>query len=283
VANIIKTIKQYLRLYKLSAQMDLAWILRDYKTALLVTTADVISNIAAVSSVFLLAWRFGGIGGLNEYQILFMLGYNTFITGVLISFGSNNNFHFSRIIGRGQIEHMFIQPMSFARQIMTNGFSPFSSGSPVILGLIIMAIALNKLEINITFLWIVKFAAYVLASEGVIISMSFLVSSLAFYAPKACEEISMFVVDYTNELNVFPLSGMNETVQMILLTIVPTGLVAWFPAVSLIDGPPMDLSGLLPFIMVFIIGGIAAILFKRGLNYYVKRGANRYSAGAFRR
>ncbi|MDL2248341.1 ABC transporter permease [Tyzzerella sp. OttesenSCG-928-J15] len=281
--KIKSTIKGYLALYGIYAKMDFAWLLRDSKSAMLAISADLISNIAAISSMFLLAWRFGGIGGLSEYQVLFMLGYNSIVTGFFVTFGVNNNFHISRIIGRGQLEHMFIQPISLKRQILTMGFAPFSASSPTILGLIIIAVALNKLNVELNIMWVLKFMAYLLASEGLIIGLSFLVSSLTFYAPKACEEISMCVIDYTEDLNVFPLSGMSEGIQMLLVTVIPTGLVVWFPAVSLVGENPLGLSSFLPFIVVLIIGGIAAIFFKRGLNYYVKTGANRYSAGGFRR
>ena len=73
---------RFISLYGLYAKMDIAWFLRDTITCLICICADFISNIAAVTGVFLLAWRFDGVGGMNKYEVLFMLGYVTVITGV---------------------------------------------------------------------------------------------------------------------------------------------------------------------------------------------------------
>lgn len=77
-----KRIAQLIRLYGLYARMDLAWLLRDTKFCLLAVVADFLSNIASVTGVFLLAWRFNGVGGMDKFEVLFMLGYVTICTGI---------------------------------------------------------------------------------------------------------------------------------------------------------------------------------------------------------
>jgi ABC-2 type transport system permease protein len=58
--------KRIFALYVMSAKMDLAWLLRDRMFALLTIGADIVSTIASISGVMLLAWRFRGIGGISE-------------------------------------------------------------------------------------------------------------------------------------------------------------------------------------------------------------------------
>lgn len=67
------TIRRILGLYGIAAKMDLAWLLRDTKYAVAAILADLIANLATVSSVFLISLRFGGIGGMSSDEVLFMI------------------------------------------------------------------------------------------------------------------------------------------------------------------------------------------------------------------
>lgn len=47
--------------------MDLASLTRDGKFMAIVITSDIVSNISSISGIFLLAWKFGGIGGIRNH------------------------------------------------------------------------------------------------------------------------------------------------------------------------------------------------------------------------
>ena len=277
------TFKRIIKLLAISAKMDLIWLLRDTRFALAGISADMISNISTVSGVFLIASRFGGIGGMSTDEVLFMMAYSTLITGIFIIFGSGNNIHISRIIGRGQLEHLFIQPLPLGVQLSTNGFTPFTGGSNFVVGIVLMAIAVGRLELQISFLWIVSLMAYLLTTVTIIIARSYLVSSMTFYAPVAAEEISSTAIDGTWLISTFPLSGMPVFIQVPLLTVLPEGLMAWFPALSLLGRPPLGLTGYYPMLYALLISLAASFIFRKGLRYYVQKGSNRYLPYGFRR
>ena len=277
------TLRRIIKLFAISAKLDLVWLLRDTKYALAVISADIISNFATISGIFLIAIRFGGIGGMSADEVLFMMAYSTLVTGIFILFGSGNNIHISRIIGRGQLEHLFIQPLSLKIQLLTSGFMPFTGGSNFIVGVIMMVVAVRKLNLQISFWWLISLIAYLLATIIVIIARSYLVSSMAFYSPVAAEEISSTAIDETWFLSTFPLSGMPVFIQIPLLTILPEGLMAWFPSLCLLGRPPLGLTGYYPMIYALLISLVASIIFRKGLNHYVRRGSNRYVPYGFRR
>ena len=105
------TIKRYFELLGIYARMDLASLIRDSKFVAIVMVAELVSNISSISGIFLLAWKFGGIGGMDRFEVLFMLAYGNIVMGFLNMAGGGWNALFpSRIIGRGQWEHMFIMP-----------------------------------------------------------------------------------------------------------------------------------------------------------------------------
>lgn len=276
--------KRWFQLYGFYAKMDLAWFLRDTKFCLLAILADFLSNIAAVTGVFLLAWRFDGVGGMNKYEVLFMLGYVTIITGLYQLFFANfNTGHISRRIGRGQIEHMMIQPIPLPVQLLVEGFIPVSGSSNFVSGIVIMFFALSKLGFIITVWWIGALALNLVVSMVILLSLSYLFSTIAFYAPVQAEEISSYVLDSTGELSVYPLSGMGLGIQIPLITVFPAGLLGWFPTLALLKKTPLNLSPWYPSVVALVFFVITVKMFKRGLNHYVKTGTNRYSAVGHRR
>ncbi len=279
-----KRLKQLLRLYGLYAKMDLAWLMRDTKFFLLAVIADFLSNIAAVTGVFLLAWRFNGVGGMDKYEVLFMLGYVTTCTGIFQTFFANSNTgHISRRIGRGQMEHMLIQPLPLPIQLITEGFIPVSGSSNLISGAIIIGVAVKNLGFQPSLGWVGLLLLHLLTTILILLFLSYLFSSAAFYAPVQAEEISSHVLDSTGILSTYPLSGMALVIQIPLITIIPAGLLGWFPTLALLGKPPLGFPSFYPMLMAAILYILAYIAFTKGLKHYVKTGTNRYSAVGHRR
>jgi ABC-2 type transport system permease protein len=275
-------IRRILRLLAISAKMDLVWLLRDTKYALAGIASDILSNLATISSVFLIAVRFGGIGGMSADEVLFMMAYSTFTNGIFILFGGANNVHISRIIGRGQLEHLFMQPLSLKAQLFTCGFCPFTAGSNFVMGLILLGVAVHRLQLAISLGWILALMAYALTTLILIVARAYLVSSAAFYAPVAAEEIASTAIDDTWLLSTFPLSGMPPFLQVPLLTLLPEGLMAWYPALCLL-GKATLFTEAYPMAYALIISLVASYVFRKGLNHYVRHGSNRYVPYGYRR
>lgn len=282
-AKLIFKLKRLISLFAISAKMDLVWLLRDTKFAIAAISADTISNLSVVSSVYLIALRFGGIGGMSVDEVLFMMAYSTIVTGIFILFGSGNNIHISRIIGRGQLEHLFMQPLSLKTQLVTSGFSPYTGSGNFIIGCILMVISINRLNLEVSLWWVASLIIYLLTTMAIIVARAYLVSSAAFYAPVAAEEIATTAIDGTWQLSTFPLSGMPSFIQVSLLTILPEGLMVWFPSLCLLGKSPLNLSEYYPLAYALILSLAASFIFRKGLNYYVKKGSNRYVPYGFRR
>ena len=275
--------RRVLDLYAMYARLDLAWFLKDTKICLMAITADFISNIAAVTGIFLLAYRFDGVGGMDKYEVLFMLGYVTAITGIVQAFFNFNVCHISRRIGRGQLEHMLIQPLPLWVQLLTEGFIPFSGTSNLLSGFIVMIIAVRSLAYAVTPIWLLHLALHLLISTIIVLSLNYLFSSLAFYAPSQAEEISTYVRNSSHNLSTYPLSGMSLAVQIPLLSVFPAGLMGWFPSLALLSEAPLGLPPLYPILVAFLLVLLAARVFSRGYGHYLTSGSPRYSAVGHRR
>lgn len=275
------TVKRYFELLWIYAKMDLASLLRDSKFIAIVMAAELVSNISSISGIFLLAWKFGGIGGMDRFEVLFMLAYGNIVMGFLNMVGGGWNALFpSRIIGRGQWEHMFIMPLPYAVQL-TVGIFPFSSSSNLLTGIVMLAIAVHNLQVVLPWWWLGMLILQLIISMVIVVSLSYLFSSLAFYAPVQCEEISSTVIYSIEHTITFPLSGMPLYVRYPLLTIFPAGLMAWFPTMILL-GKTTTFENFYPAIFALLLSFVTAYFFKKGFRHYVKKGINRYVWGGHR-
>lgn len=274
------TLKRYFQLLGIYARMDLASLMRDGKFMALVMAADLISNVSAVSGIFLLAWKFGGIGGMDRFEVLFMLAYGNIVMGFLNMMGGCNALFPSRIIARGQWEHMFIMPLPYGVQL-TVGIFPFTGSSTFLSGTALLIVALCNLEVSLPWWWPGLLVLQLAVSMVIVVSLSYLLSSLAFYAPVQCEEISGTVIYSVERAMTFPLSGMPAYIRYPLLTLFPAGLTAWFPTMILL-GKTAAFENFYPAVFALFIAFTAAHFFKKGFRYYVKKGINRYVSGGHR-
>jgi len=242
--------------------------------------SDIFADISAISGIFLVAWRFGGIGGLDRYEVLFMLAFGGVVEGAIGILDHGNASFPSRIIGRGQWEHMFIMPLPFTIQMLA-GLFPFTCSGRFVSGVIIMCIAAANLGAALPSWWILLLLANILISMVIVVALSYLLSSLAFYAPVQCEEISMAVRYSVSYTGTFPLSGMPVYMKIPLLTIFPAGLVAWLPTLIILGKTPL-IANIYPLVFAALVSLLAAYFFKKGFRHYVKKGINRYVAGGHR-
>ena len=230
-----------------------------------------------MAGVLLLAIRFGGVGGLKADEVLFMLGFYQLADGLgWMLFGNYNVIHISRRIGRGQVDHMLIQPRPLWMQLLTEGFMPFSGCHGVFIGIALTLVAVTRLDIALYTIWFLLLLYYLVIHIVLRLSQSFLYGSAAFYKPVACEEISSMILDMNSQLGRFPLFGLPGWLGTILHTVLPIGLLAYFPALALLKdlGKPTELA--FPFLVASVFLTAALICFKKGLNHYAKYSCNRY-------
>ena len=273
MADKIRSLMKLLRLY---ARMDLNWMLQDFKSALIVMFAALINNLTAVSGILLLALRFGGAGGLDADEVLLMLGFFELADGLCyMLFGNYNVLHISRRIGRGQVDHMLIQPRPLIVQLLTEGFMPFSGSSGFLLGLALTALGWSRLGLPVTVARLGLLALFTLCHILLVLGQSFLFGAAAFWSPVASEEISMLILDMNAQLGRFPLFGLPGWLRGLLFTVLPVGLLAYLPSLALL-GRLAGLALTLPVIVAAAFTLAAAACFRAGMRHYLQYSCNRY-------
>ena len=269
-------IRSVWRLQRLYARMDLNWVLQDLSSALIVIFTETINNLSAVAGILLLAVRFGGAGGLNADEVLLMLAFFQLADGLChMLFGNYNVLHISRRIGRGQVDHMLIQPRPLSVQLMTEGFMPFSGSGGFLIGVVLTAVAWTRLGLAATPIRILLFLLYIVCHMLLILGQSYLLGAAAFRSPVACEELSTLILDLNKQLGRFPIYGLSGWLLGLLLSVLPVGLLAYLPSLVLL-GRLNGFAQALPFCVAAAFMLAAAACFRAGLRHYLRYGCNRY-------
>ena len=276
-------IRQIFRLYAASAKLDWLLLSRDVRTGLIYIFSDWISAVSSVLGIALLAVRFEGIGQLNADEILWMLGFFTLADGfTTMMLGSCNWLWISRVVGRGQVDHMLIQPVPLWMQILTGGFLPFTGSSCFWTGVALTAVATARLGIAVTPGWLLLLALYTLCRMAVATGCSYLAGTAAFYRPAACEGLSTVVLDAMNAAGKYPLAALPVWMQALFLTALPVGLLAYLPSLLMLGKLDAPAAYVWPVAMAAALLSASGMLFGKGLKHYARHGCPRYKSMGFR-
>src|SRR5262249_8229281 len=131
-----------------------------------------------------------------------------------------------------------LQPQPIWMALLTDGFNPFGASSAFLTGLGLALWASRSLGSPVTLGWLALCLCNLLASATVLLSMSVFWGSLAFFAPRAAEEVNLPLLRMVDHIKLFPLDGLSNVMLGSLLTVVPVGFVAWYPCRALLGHAP---------------------------------------------
>lgn len=269
-------LRRLFQLWRMYAWLDFMWVTRSTQTAILFYASELTIHFAALASTLFLAESFNGIGAWNKGQILFMLSYAALVSGILeIGFGYNVLF-IGRRLGRGQFDHTLIQPQPVWLALLTDGFNPFGASGAFLTGLVLCVWANTQSPLPWSLGWVATLTLNLLASVAIVLSLAFFWGSFAFFAPRAAEEINTPLLRMVDQLKHYPLDGLNAVLSSALLTALPIGFVAWYPARALLGLDPNSYAVWLTPLAALIAAGCATFIFRLGMKHYERTGSNRY-------
>src|SRR5512143_3413410 len=132
------TLTRLAQLWRLYAWLDLVWVVRSFRIFVAYYLGFAIVALASVAGMVLLAERFDGVGSWSKWQVLFLLGYGSLVVGLLEMVCGFNIQYISRRIGRGQLDHMLIQPQPMWMMLVTEGMNPFGSSNIALTGVALL-------------------------------------------------------------------------------------------------------------------------------------------------
>jgi len=271
-------VRRLFRLWGLYARLDWAYITQDAFTAIVTVVCELTWGMASLVGTALLAIQFGGVGTLSTADVLVMLSFHLFSSGVeVMLFGGNNVSLISRRVGRAQVDHMLIQPLPLWAQLITEGFMPVSGCQQAVCGLIALCLFVPRAQIAVTAGWVLLLALLAACRIAIRMAVSYMAGSAAFWNPVGCEELSDIVLSLCSTVSDYPLSGMPRMVVGTLLTVLPLGVLTYLPGLVLL-GRMDALWAAWPVLLAVMLVSAAQYLFRKGVRHYVKAGCARYKS-----
>ncbi len=274
--RIVAIIKRLFRLWRVYAYLDFMWMTRDLRYFLIIAISDVMMTLGMITGMLLLAERFNGIGAWSKDEMLFLLGYSSLVRGFINVFFGFNIFHISRRVGRGQLDHTLIIQQPLWLSFLTEGFTPCQSSLTLFPGIVLLVWSSHQLHLHIGAGWLASLGVQLLSSTVLMIAFAFLCGSVAFWAPRAGEEINSSIDRAIEGLKVFPLDGVGPLLLTGLTTVFPIAFLSWYPSRILLGIEHHPWGSWLTPLVAGICATLAAGIFSRGLRYYVNTGSQRY-------
>ncbi|MFC3495841.1 ABC-2 family transporter protein [Glycomyces rhizosphaerae] len=245
---------------------------------------ETLINVSAVLGTLLLAGRFDNVGPWDSTELYFMLGFVLLARGIANVFSGRQVLMISRKIGRGQMDHLLVQPIPLWKALAAEGFSPFDLLATLVLGAGTLVWSIASLPHSFGPLWYAMLLLNLASAVCVIVSYQFLWGALAFWSPRGAEEVNTASASALGGLSAFPLDAAPKAVLGILVTVVPVGFIGWIPARELLAaGTGFRPEVLLAPAAALLLALLSITVFKKGLRRYEKFGSGRYSDFGHRR
>ena len=280
---MVKLPMRLFRLLALYARLDILAVMGNPKMFFGWAISDAVLNIGSITGMLLIAERFAGIGIWSKFQVYFLLGYAALVEGLVSTcFGYNVAF-ISRRLGRGQFDHTLIQPQPIWLSLLTEGFSPMYGLPTMLPGLVLLSVGLSHLPVLLSLGWILQLLLYLVASATILMAFQFGWGSLAFWQPRAEEEINNSTARLMFELKGFPLERVGSVLHLTMLTALPVGFLSWIPCRVLLGFDHSLATAWSTPLVALLFAALATGLFLRGKEHYARTGAQRYSDFGHRR
>ena len=264
-----------------AGRMDMVLMMRSGWTVATWLVTDFISYTAGIAAVLLVAQRFGGIAGWSRADLVFLVGFASSSAALRQVFFGYNVSAISRRVGRGQMDHVLIQPQPVIVCLMTEGFSPVSSLGALLPGVILLSSGAAAAGLPLRLSTVVETGICLVSSMTIVLAGSFALGAAAFWAPSGAEEISTRASNLL-EVTDFPLDPVPRGLRTALVSVLPAGFVAWFPVSALLGRRP-GWEWILTPIAAALAAGVATFVFRKGLHHYGRVGSSRYSSFGHRR
>ncbi len=251
--------------------MKMNWkVFFQYKADFLI---GIISSLLVQLSGVLFIWiAFDNIGysnGWSFYEISYMYGFFVLSKSLNSLFFDNIWNLGNEYIKNGQFDSVLLKPVPPLLYLYGSKIQKDAMGN-IFIGFIMILIALNKLNHDITIQYIIIFVVFLLAGVMIFAAINLVTASFSFLF------LSSFHLTWAifslSEFASYPLSLYSREIKILLTFIIPYGFVSYYP-VTYILGKNITILGMITPVVSIIIVVIAYMFWKRNLSRYSSTGS----------
>ena len=258
-----------MKLYLKSLSMHLKSTL-EYKASFIVSFISQIFIFFSYYFIILaLFTKFDNIKGFTLYEVLLCFSIIQF-GFAFCEFTARGVDHFDRIIINGEFDRMLLRPKNIILQVLCYDID-FIKISRITQSLIVMGIALIKLNIDWSILKIITLMFMCLSAIGIFFGIFLLAAAYCFITVQGLEVRNVFT-DGGKHMAQYPIGVFKKGFVYFFTFVIPYAFVNYYPLLYFVGKSNNKLYALSPLLVfVYIIPCIFA--FKKGIKRYASVGS----------
>jgi viologen exporter family transport system permease protein len=227
------------------------------------------NQILGVAFLYLVFEKIPDLNGWTYYQLIFIYGYAQIPRGI-DHFVTDYLWLFARkTVKEGSFDRYLLRPVNPLFQVIVERCQPDGIGE-IMVGILLVAYSVSKLQITISLLGIMLFLISVLAGAIIFTAVKLFFSTNAFFMKDSYS--LLYLVHNMSDFAKYPISIYAHPIRMILSYIIPFAFTAFIPASYFLKN-----ESLVQTIGIEIV--VSAISFFIAYRYFIF-GCNKYeSAG----
>ncbi|SHO51311.1 ABC-2 type transport system permease protein [Anaerocolumna xylanovorans DSM 12503] len=211
------------------------------------------------------------IGGWGYNELLFIYGFLVTASSVFhVFFG--NMFNLKTYIVNGDFTKFYFRPMNILFSFVSE-YIDIKSIFQVIIGIYLMVISSNTLNIIWDFQMVLLLILLIISSGIIIISTMTICASLGFWVrdPSVIMDFMLKVKDYSK----YPMTIYNKILQLFFSIIIPLGFMSYYPSLLFLKNSVVRYMWIVPFQLIVsaVYFFIAVFVFQKGTRFYEGAGS----------
>jgi ABC-2 type transport system permease protein len=216
-----------------------------YRANLLIGwVAQAFGYASVYGTIWIIAHRFEKLGGWTWPEIALMLGFHVLGYALGAAFTLVQLRSMEELVRLGTYDTLLVRPLSPWAFLVFSGIN-IEYGGHITLGIGMMAWALPQLEIDWSLLTALQLAACLVSAALLTGAMLTIVGAMALVLTRSRYLFGIYF-DFW-ELSRYPLSVFALPLQVVLMSVVPLGYMAYVPVASLLGKPVPLLGSAAPF------------------------------------
>lgn len=242
----------------------------EYKSSLILSFLSQILIFFSYYFVILALFkRFDNIRGFTMYEVLLCFGV------IQVGYAFNEVFargmdKFDNLIIQGGFDRLLLRPKNIILQVLINE-TDFIKISRLIQAIIVLIIAINKLNIEWNIMRVITLILMILSSIILFFLIFLIMAAYCFVTVQGLEVRNVFT-DGGKYMGQYPIGIFNKGIVFFFTFIIPYGFVNYYPLIYLIGKNENYLYGHSP-LLVFLYLIPSILLFNLGIKKYSSVGS----------
>lgn len=264
----MKTIKRYLRLYRVLISQFFKLILQSKVDFLIGLLGFFFTQIMGIAFLYLVFAQIPSLQGWTLDQLIFIYGFAQIPRGIDHLFTDNIWLVAWRIVINGDFDRYMLRPMNLFFQVIAEKLQPDAVGE-LLVGTILVVRALMKGVVVVDGVHAGMFLLSILAGALIYTAIKLFYASLAFWVKVSGPflQVAYEMADFAK----YPTEIYAKVVRILITWVVPFAFVAYLPAKYFLGMGDAYMIGI-EWIIAIIFSMIAYGLFCRGTKVYESAG-----------